>query len=727
MTTPVNPRLAEPSTSIDNPLLWEPSISFLKIGIVFILIGITAFEIFLFMFAPAQTGRALAGLVLVLIALAAWFMLSHGRIQATVAVLGLGTWGYVTVISIFFGGVNGTSIIIYPLTILLIGWLVSTQTAVVVAVLTTVVTLGLVAAELWGILPAAPPTPLMMRWVVQASVFLCTGVLITFIVRSYCNRLTEVRKLGDELAQRTAELQLIEANLNRAQAVANVGSWVYDLRADKITLSEEACRIFGLRKRKTGSFKSYRMCVHPEDRDAADCSWRGALKGGAAIDIEHRIVVGQSMRWVRQRAEFECDADGKPLRAIGTTQDITERTTLEAQLRESQKMEALGTLAGGIAHDFNNALAAVMGNLELARQDVGAGHPAQHSLDEIAKAGSRAKALVQQILAFGRRQVLERKRIVLAPVLEETMRLLRATQPAGIRVSHGCAPDTPRVMADGTQIAQVLVNLCTNAWHALEGQVRPGEVDIQLQAYDHTPGAAQMAHTTHRLGNLLPGRYACLTVRDNGAGMDQATQRRIFEPFFTTKGVGKGTGLGLAVVHGIVQAHEASIEVASIPNEGTTFRIYFPAAEVVSPDDDEPEQHAPRDGRGGDAFQTQGKGKQVLYVDDDEALVFVITSLLQRQGYRVSSYTDPHEALAAVRADPMKFDLVVTDYNMPGISGLALARELKNIRADLPVAMASGYFTDELRAHTLDAGVRELINKPNIVEELCDAVARLVR
>jgi len=394
--------------------------------------------------------------------------------------------------------------------------------------------------------------------------------------------------------------------------------------------------------------------------------------------------------------------------------DITERkqaeavrASLEAQLRESQKMEALGTLAGGVAHDFNNALAAITGNVELARQDVGQSHPAQVSLEEIAKASRRAKDLVQQILAFGRRQKLERKATSLALVVMESARLMRATLPASVSLNVDCKADTPAVLADATQIKQILLNLCGNALQAIQDQARPGVIDVRLAAYDSPPGEAR--------ADLPPGRYACLTVQDDGSGMDEATRARIFDPFFTTKPVGKGTGLGLAVVYGIVQAHEARIEAQSAPGAGTTFRIYFPATDLPPQDVAAP---------AADTAPVEGLGKHILYVDDEDAIIFLMKRLLERQGYRVSGYTDPREALAAARADPAQFDLVVTDYNMPGLSGLDVAHALKVIRPDLPVVLASGYITEELRALAPAAGVCGLIYKPNTVDELCAAVAR---
>jgi two-component system, cell cycle sensor histidine kinase and response regulator CckA len=475
----------------------------------------------------------------------------------------------------------------------------------------------------------------------------------------------------------------------------------------------------------------------PQYRAAFGALHERVMRGESGM-LEFEIVgLKGTRRWLETHAAPMHDAEGEVAMLLGITREITERKNaeqthvfMEAQLRESQKMEALGTLAGGVAHDFNNIVAAILGNVELARQDVGPGHAALKSLEEILKAGRRAKDLVQQILAFGRRQVLERRVISLAPVVEESARLLRTTLPAAVSLSVNCAPDAPAVIGDATQIEQVLLNLCANAWQAMQGQTRPATIAVSLML--HVANRASYKRPERRTQGgrvaLRPGRYACLTVRDNGPGMDQETRSRIFEPFFTTKPAGEGTGLGLAVVHGITQDHGASIAVQTAPGEGAVFRIYFPAVEA--PADSAREagaEPAPRHLRAedGEAPIRQGQGKSMLYLDDDESIVFLMTRLLERQGYRVSGYTDPQEALTAVRAEPNRFDLAVTDYNMPGMSGLDVACALREIRADLPVAIASGYITEELRAQAPAAGVIELLYKPDTVDELCEVVARL--
>ncbi len=509
-----------------------------------------------------------------------------------------------------------------------------------------------------------------------------------------------------------AQLRDQAEQLGRTGRLAKVGGWTLDLEGMQHVLSPEACRILDLDASVAPGFDTWIDLFDPQDRRAVQAAVQAGIANASPWDLELPLTTGTGRRvWVR----IQCDAvtqNGKAVRLFGTLQDITERKqfedareALEAQLRESQKMEALGTLAGGVAHDFNNALAAIMGNVELARQDLGPGHDALVSLEEIAKAGRRAKDLVQQILAFGRRQKLERKVMSTALVVVESARLVRATLPAMISLNVSCEADTPPVLADATQLKQILLNLCSNALQAVRDQERPGVIDIRLDAWEQAEAN----------GDLRPGRYARLCVSDNGPGMDAATRSRIFEPFFTTRPRGAGTGLGLSVVYGIVRSHEAVIEVESVPGKGSTFCIYFPAVEAPVAEVAEPDP-----GRS----SVGGQGKHVLYLDDEEAIIFLMKRLLERQGYRVSGYTEPRKALAAVRADPAQFDLAVTDYYMPGMSGLEVAQALKEIRPDLPVVMASGYITEELRAKAPAAGIRELIYKPNTVEDLCEAVAR---
>ncbi|HEY1101404.1 MAG TPA: ATP-binding protein, partial [Myxococcota bacterium] len=382
-----------------------------------------------------------------------------------------------------------------------------------------------------------------------------------------------------------------------------------------------------------------------------------------------------------------------------------ERRTLETQLRQAQRIEAIGQLSGGIAHDFNNILAAIVGNAQLAMMDVPADHPAIESLEQIAQASARAKNLVQQILTFARQRPQQRQVIAAGAIVEESTRLLRAIIPVTVELQLTTSPDTPDILADATQVEQVIVNLGTNAWHALDG--RPGKVSIDLR------GATVDDDAARKLNGLKPGRYAVLSVSDTGRGMPADVVERIFEPFFTTRHQGKGTGLGLSVVHGIVQTHGGVIAVSSAPGSGTTFDIYLPDAGAVA----RPEEPAV-------APLSRGTGQHILFVDDEAPLVSLNKRLLQHLGYRVTACTAPSAALTTFLADPWSFSAVLTDMNMPEISGLQLATEILRTRPDVPVLLASGFITDELQAEALRLGIVEVLHKPVSIAQLSEALSR---
>ncbi len=387
-----------------------------------------------------------------------------------------------------------------------------------------------------------------------------------------------------------------------------------------------------------------------------------------------------------------------------------QQLVLEGQLRESQKMQAIGTMAGGIAHDFNNILSAILGNVTLATQDLAPGAPALTSLQEIDKAGRRARDLVRQILTFSRNEPPKRIPTHLHEIIEETVRLVKVAMPPNVDLRVTLQANCPAVLADATQVEQALLNLCTNAFLAV-GQDK-GTVSIDLSTgHIDTLRSEQLG--------IAEGHYAILAVEDSGNGMSAPTLERIFEPFFTTRQVGQGTGLGLSVVHGIMQTHQGVVDVQSSVGVGSVFTLYFPTTgQAVAP-------VAVAAVTLGPTTDT-GKGRTVMYVDDDQALVFLVKRVLTRKGYAVTSFTDPQMAHATLRANPMAIDLLVTDYNMPGYSGLDLLREAKAIRPDLPVALASGYVTPELESEAMAQGADALIYKPNDVNELCETVERLI-
>ena len=439
-------------------------------------------------------------------------------------------------------------------------------------------------------------------------------------------------------------------------------------------------------------------------------------------EMTARTAAGRELA-VEVSVSFERHSEGETTTVFA--RDLTgrkkaeeRRSELEAQLRESHKMQAMGTLAGGIAHDFNNILSAILGNVELAKGDALAQDPQSpilESLREIEKAGRRARDLVRQILTFSRNEPLQRGAVRMAEVMHDTERLLRVTLPPTIDLQVQAPAHLPPVLADVTQIEQALLNLCTNAVHAI-GDAR-GSVLMQANLVQLDQRQCE------RLG-LPAGAYVALDVRDSGPGMDAATLSRIFEPFFTTKPVGQGTGLGLPVVHGVMRSHGGGIDVHSRPGEGACFTLYFP---VASEAEQARTLHTPAPAAPVLASPpASARQHHVMYVDDDQALVFLVKRLLGRRGYQVSGFTDPHEATAALQADPQRYDLLVTDYNMPGYSGVDVLQAAREIRADLPVALASGYVTAEIEQAALAAGARALIHKPNDVEELCTTVDQLI-
>jgi PAS domain S-box-containing protein len=523
-----------------------------------------------------------------------------------------------------------------------------------------------------------------------------------------------------------ATLQANEALWRLALESAGDGVWDWNLQTGEEYFSNSIKAMFGYVEDDIANFSAELDArTHPDDIAQMELARRAHFESRAPMyRNEHRIRCKDGRwKWVLSRGVVIArDDHGLPLRVVGTHTDITElkeaeshQRALESQLRESQKMEAIGTLAGGVAHDFNNLLAAILGNLVLAREDVGEHHPSQESLAEISRAAIRARQLVQQILTFSRRQTQEMQRQPLKPLVEEALGMMRSLLPAGIKLATRLPSCGLHVLADATQMQQVLMNLCTNAWQSMEG----GSGDITVALREVRLDASQAL----QLGGLTSGLYACLSVADDGPGMDIETQRRIFEPFFTTKAPGAGTGLGLAVVHGIVKAHRGAIDLHSQPGEGTRFDVYLPLA-------------AASDAAGGLSITASVApaptprtfaGRHVVYIDDYEALVFLVGRLLRKQGRQATTFESGEAALAWMRAHPQAhIDLVVTDQNMPGLSGVETAAEIRRLRPELKIAIISGHVNDRLLAEAGAVGVTDVMGKQDSMDALGEAIRDLL-
>lgn len=411
--------------------------------------------------------------------------------------------------------------------------------------------------------------------------------------------------------------------------------------------------------------------------------------------------------WVSMTASAMWLPGEPPDFVIAVAQDISNRKRLEDHLRQVQKMEAIGTLAGGIAHDFNNILSIIKGYTELAVLDLKERGEISENLKSVQVATGRATDLVRQILTFSRQQPHERQPVSLPAVVTETLALLRATIPSSVEFRQRFATDTPTILADATQIHQIVMNLGTNAWQAMKG--KPGSLEVVLERFVVDAG---LAATQTRLN---PGVYARLSISDTGCGMDQNTLGRIFEPFFTTKPAGEGTGLGLSVVHGIMEAHDGSITAYSSPDEGTTFRLLFPEFRGPAVVENAPENIAPR-----------GHGERILLVDDEELLSKLGHQVLKELGYDVVTTTLPRVALEMFEADPARFALVVTDQTMPTMTGLDLALRMKTIRPDLPIVLMTGNNLSITPEKRKAAGISQVLLKPISLVSLGIAVKRAI-
>jgi len=453
--------------------------------------------------------------------------------------------------------------------------------------------------------------------------------------------------------------------------------------------------------------------VHPEDQIRLKGLRRLLMSGELShAALEYRFkredgeytTVGVNAYRIGE-AEGERPGSG---RIIGFVKDVSdkvkaeeERVRLEAQLKQAEKMQAVGHLAGGIAHDFNNILGAILGYGELAQRRA-ADSDMKRYLDTIMGAGNRAKALVTQILSYSRAEGAEKFPVIVAPIAQEVVDLVRGSTPLAIDVNFvdDCAEAT--VLGDPTRMHQLLMNLCTNAIHSM-GNGGSLELRVACETFD--------APRKVRSGEIAPGEYVRISVKDSGHGIAPEVIDRIFEPFFTTKPAGRGTGLGLALVHSVVSEHKGFIEVASELGKGTTFSVWIPQIQAEE--------------GGGDELETlpMGGGQVILAVDDEVDVLHALEEMLAQLGYEPVGFNNSREALEAMRANPRRFDAVVSDEVMPELIGTQLANELRKLNPTLPIVIASGYGGAGFEARALSAGVNRVLRKPYRMSEIAEALA----
>lgn len=536
----------------------------------------------------------------------------------------------------------------------------------------------------------------------------------------FTDRLPEVfqrvfRELETERRLARAEHKLRESENRFRDIIHSLADWIWEVdKNGKFTyIAGTGSDILGYSVEELIEKTSFELIVPEERAKIVDVFFKCSSKLKPVVDLEHWNLAKDGTKvCLLTNGVPIIDTNGELLGYRGVNKDITnqkklaaEKTAIEAKLQQSQKMEAIGTLAGGIAHDFNNILSGIFGYTELLQMRMPKDSELLVYLDSILKAGNRAKDLVQQILTYTRQSENDLNPMRIQTVIKEALKLIESSLPSTIAIRQKIQNDCGLIMANHTQIHQIIMNLCTNASCAMEKT--GGELTVCLRE-------VELAAEDFKKHTIKPGNYVQLTVTDNGTGMDQGVIERIFEPYFTTKEVGAGTGMGLATVHGIVENHGGDIKVSSRPGIGTTLNLLFPRIE----------------GKAGKAIEASDsllKGKEhILFVDDEKPIVDVGKKSLERLGYHVETKTSSYDALETFRKQPDKYDLIITDMTMPKMTGEKLSEKIKEIKPDIPIILCSGFNKNITPEKSMEMGISSILVKPLTMHDLAKTIRKVL-
>lgn len=589
--------------------------------------------------------------------------------------------------------------------------------------LVTLITIGL--CFIYGAIEVSPQMPATttnaVSWVAAAAVFsLLTGSLIfssgrlqEYLIKSLASlrfKTEELKEANKDLTREIKQREITEAKLKQSEEQFRT---LFETAPDAIYLTDlEGTLLDGNRT-----------------AEALIGSPREAFIGKNFIDtgLLPKTEISKAVKLMKKSRKGEntgpdelalISSTGKAITVeiltrpfqledrtviLGIARDVSERKQLENRLNQAQKMESIGTLAGGIAHDFNNILYPIIGFAEMSIEDLPENHSIKENLEDILQGAKRARDLVKQILAFSSQEILEYKPIRIQPVIEETLKLIKSILPANIDIEHNLNEDSDYILGDTTEVHEIIMNLCINAYHAMEET--GGTLKVSLNKAKHDLNI-----------NLPSGEYCCLSVSDTGKGISPEVISKIFEPYFTTKEQGKGSGLGLSVIHGIIKNYKGAITAESKPGEGTIFYVYIPLTSQTIKTDDMPTLN--KIGIRGD--------ETILFVDDEEAIVKLGIRILEKLGYKVTGKTSCIEALALFGSDPERFDLVITDMAMPSMVGTDFAKKLIEIRSNIPIIICTG-FSEKLDHETAKKlGIKGYLHKPILINDLSSKVRKVI-